>query len=129
MMLHNRGKLMWASFLTLMTAGIGFAVRGGILAEWGYQFGFTQSELGTITGGGLVGFGIVILVASLITDQLGYKTILGIAFFLHILSVVITLAATPVYAAAGRRLPFIVSTGECSALPLPTDFAKQRSIP
>jgi len=105
-MQHNRGKLMWASFLTLMTAGIGFAVRGGILAEWGYQFGFTQSELGTITGGGLVGFGIVILVASLITDQLGYKTILGIAFFLHILSVVITLAATPVYAAAGKEATF-----------------------
>jgi MFS family permease len=105
-MSDNRGKLMWASFLTLITAGIGFAVRAGILVEWGNQFGFTQSELGTITGGGLVGFGIVILVASLITDRLGYRTILGIAVVLHILSVVITLAATPIYAAAGKEATF-----------------------
>lgn len=105
-MQDNRGKLMSASFLTLIAAGVGFAVRGGILADWGNQFGFTQSELGTITGGGLVGFGIVILLASLITDRLGYKTILGIAFVLHLLSVVITLAATPVFAAAGKEATF-----------------------
>ncbi|HIE99798.1 MAG TPA: MFS transporter [Planctomycetes bacterium] len=105
-MQDNRRKLMSASFLTLITAGVGFAVRAGILSEWGSQFGFTQSELGTITGGGLVGFGVVILAASLITDRLGYKTILGIAFFLHILSVVITVGATPVYAAAGKAATF-----------------------
>ena len=51
-------KLLWASFLTLIAAGIGFAVRGGILGSWSAQFGFTMLELGTITGGGLVGFGV-----------------------------------------------------------------------
>ena len=103
---QNRGRLMWASFLTLIAAGMGFAVRGGILRNWGDQFGFTQSELGTITGGGLVGFGAVILGASLITDRLGYKTILLFAFVLHLLSVVVTLAATPIYEAAGKEATF-----------------------
>ncbi len=103
---ENRGKLMWASFLTLIAAGIGFAIRGGILKDWASQFGFTQSELGTITGGGLVGFGIVILIASQITDRLGYKPILLIACVLHILSVVVTLAATPVFHAGGKEATF-----------------------
>ena len=79
-MVENRGKLMWASFLTLIAAGMGFGVRTGTLAEWAKEFGFTQFELGTITGGGLVGFGVVILAASFITDRVGYKTILLVAF-------------------------------------------------
>ncbi len=102
----NRGKLMWASFLTLIAAGMGFAVRGGILRDWGSQFGFTQMELGTITGGGLVGFGIVIMGASLITDRVGYKPIMLLAALLHLVSVVMTLAATPVFDALGKDAAF-----------------------
>lgn len=102
----NRGKLMWASFLTLIAAGMGFAVRGGILRDWGSQFGFTQLELGTITGGGLVGFGIVIMAASLITDRVGYRPIMLLAAFLHLVSVVMTLAATPVFDALGKGAAF-----------------------
>ena len=73
----NRGQFMWASFLTLIAAGMGFAVRGGILKDWSEQFGFTQLELGTITGGGLVGFGIIIIAARPIRldlPHLLYKT-------------------------------------------------------
>ncbi len=99
----NRGKLMWASFLTLIAAGMGFGVRAGVLSEWADAFGFTKFELGTITGGGLVGFGIVILIASLITDRIGYKKILLIAFLLHVLSLV---AATPIFHAMGKDATF-----------------------
>lgn len=95
-------NLFIASFLTLIAAGIGFAVRGGVLGDWGAQFGFTKSELGTITGGGLVGFGVTIIVCSFIADWVGYKPLMVIAFLLHALSAVITLAATPIYAAMGK---------------------------
>lgn len=125
-MQENRGKLMWASFLTLIAAGMGFGVRTGTLAEWANQFGFTQLQLGTITGGGLVGFGVVILLASLIIDQVGYRAILLLAFLLHVLSIVITLAATPVYAAMGKDATywclysgifiFAVANGLCEAV-------------
>ena len=78
-----------ASFLTLIAAGIGFAVRGAILDDWGTAFGFTKFELGTITGGGLTGFGITIIICSLFADRIGYKTVLtGRAFILHVLSAV-----------------------------------------
>ncbi len=93
----NRTKVLIASFLTILVAGLGTAVRGGLLLEWGKAFGFTQTELGQITGGGFVGFGIVILIASLFLDRFGYKPFLILAGILHVLSVVITAAATVVY--------------------------------
>ena len=96
----NNTKLLIASFLTIFVAGLGFAVRGGLLLEWGKEFGFTQTELGQITGGGFVGFGIVILIASLFLDRFGYKPFLMLAGVLHVLSVIVTVAATFVYSGA-----------------------------
>ena len=96
----NNTKLLIASFLTIFVAGLGFAVRGGLLLEWGSEFGFTQTELGQITGGGFVGFGVVILIASLFLDRFGYKPFLMLAGALHVLSVLVTVAATFVYSGA-----------------------------
>jgi len=106
--MNNKFSLFLASFMTLIAAGVGFAIRGAILDDWSSQYGFTKGELGTITGGGLTGFGIVILLASLITDKLGYKPILLLAFVLHVLSAVLTLAATPVYESQGKEATFQV---------------------
>ena len=103
----NRGRLLFASFLTLIAAGVGFGVRAGILTEWSSKFGFTMFQLGTIAGGGLVGFGFVILAASLITDRVGYKPLLIVALVLHVLSALITLAATPVLLADLARIVFV----------------------
>ena len=94
----QKHKILIASFLTILVAGVGTAVRGGLLIEWGENFGFTQTELGTITGGGFVGFGLVIFIASLFLDKFGYKPFLLLAGLLHIVSVVVTVAATSLYA-------------------------------
>src|SRR3954471_4235837 len=90
-------RLLWAVFMAMLAAGVGFSIRGGILSDWGTQFGFTQSDLGSITGGGLTGFGIIILIGALIADKIGYGKLLISAFVMHFLSAVITLAASPVY--------------------------------
>ena len=100
--MENRRTLLIASFLTLIAAGVGFAIRGGILGDWGAQFGFSKGELGTITGGGLVGFGLTIIGCSLIVDRVGYKPLLVIAFLLHVLSAVITLSASYVFESSGK---------------------------
>ena len=99
----NEKILFWASFFTLIAAGIGFSVRGAILKDWGQQFGFTQSELGTITGGGLVGFGIAIIFFSFLADRFGYGKLMLTAFLLHSSSAVVTFAATPVFNAYGKE--------------------------
>src|SRR5205809_8095486 len=57
----NEMILFWASFLTLIAAGMGFSIRGDILAAWGSDFGFTETDKGIITGQGLAGFGITII--------------------------------------------------------------------
>jgi MFS family permease len=95
--------LFWASFFTLIAAGIGFSVRGAILKDWGNQFGFTQSELGTITGGGLIGFGIAIIFFSFCADKFGYGKLMLVAFLLHSSSAIVTFAATPVYNSMGKE--------------------------
>ena len=100
---RNEKVLFWASFLTLIAAGIGFSVRGFILKDWGNQFGFTQSELGAITGGGLVGFGIAIIFFSFCADRFGYGKLMLVAFLLHASSAVVTFAAAPVYATYGKE--------------------------
>lgn len=89
----NEKILFLASFLTLIAAGMGFAIRGDIISDWGKQFGFTQGELGIITGQGLAGFGLTIIFFSFFSDILGYGKLMVVAFLLHSLSVGLTLLA------------------------------------
>ena len=56
----NAKRLLWAGFMAILAAGVGFSIRAGILSDWGSQFGFTQTDLGNITGGGLTGSGFTI---------------------------------------------------------------------
>jgi MFS family permease len=122
----NEKVLFWASFLTLIAAGIGFSVRGAILGEWGRQFGFTQSELGGITGFGLTGFGITIIVLSFFADRVGYGPLMVLAFLLHFSSGVVTLAAGYVFHAYGKEatywclaaggMLFSLANGTCEAV-------------
>ncbi|HLJ94887.1 MAG TPA: MFS transporter [Gemmataceae bacterium] len=102
----NDKVLFWASFLTLIAAGVGFSIRGAILFEWGKQFGYTQTELGTITGAGLWGFPITIIALSFVADRIGYGFLMVLAFLLHTSSAVVTLAATPVFHAYGKDATF-----------------------
>src|SRR5436190_24050711 len=91
----NAKRLLWAGFMAILAAGVGFSIRAGILADWGSQFGFTQTDLGNITGGGLTGFGIIILLGALIADKIGYGRLMIFAFLMHLLSALLTLASTP----------------------------------
>src|SRR5215470_11805310 len=105
--MQSNRKIFWASFLTLIAAGMGFAIRGKVLGEWETAFGFTKTELGTITGGGLVGMGFTIIGFSLFADRVGYKLLLIGAFLLHVSSAVVTLAATPIFNAWGKDSTYL----------------------
>lgn len=102
----NAKRLLWAGFMAILAAGVGFSIRGGILGDWGSQFGFTQSDLGKITGGGLTGFGIIILIGALVADKVGYGKLMIFAFLCHLASAVLTLAATPVFNSTGKGAAF-----------------------
>src|SRR5918996_2028723 len=91
----NAKRLLWAGFMAILAAGIGFGVRGGILANWGAEFGFTGAELGDIGGAGLTGFCFGIIIGGVIVDKIGYGKLVIAAFAFHVLSAFVTFAASP----------------------------------
>ena len=106
--MNGQRRLFLASFITLIAAGVGFSIRSGILDDWGRDFGFTQTELGAITGSGLWGFGLAIVFFSLLADRVGYGPLMCVAFVLHVLSAALTLAASYVFVHHGKEATFWV---------------------
>ncbi len=90
----NAKRLLWAGFLAILAAGIGFGVRGGILANWGADFGFTGAQLGAIGGAGFTGFCFGIIIGGVVVDKIGYGKLVFAAFLFHVLSAFITFAAS-----------------------------------
>jgi MFS family permease len=90
----NAKRLLWAGFLAILAAGIGFGIRGGILANWAAEFGFTGAQLGAIGGAGFTGFCFGIIIGGVVVDKIGYGKLVVAAFLFHVLSAVITFAAT-----------------------------------
>ena len=90
----NAKRLLIAGFMAILAAGVGAAVRGGIFANWGADFGFTATQLGKIGGAGFTGFCFGIIIAGVLVDKWGYGKVVGVAFVAHILSAVITFMAT-----------------------------------
>lgn len=91
----NAKRLLAAGFLAILAAGVGFGIRGGILANWGADFGFTGQQLGDINGAGFTGFCFGIIIGGIICDKIGYGKLVIAAFAFHVLSAFVTLAASP----------------------------------
>ncbi len=96
----NAKRLLLAGFMAILAAGIGFGVRGGIVNNWGADFGFTAGTLGAIGGAGFSGFCFGIIIAGVIVDKLGYGKLVAAAFALHLVSAFVTFGATPAEAGA-----------------------------
>lgn len=122
----NARRLLWAGFFSIFAAGVGFGVRGAILVDWGKEFGFTQVELGEISGGGLIGFGIIIILGSLIADKVGYGKLMIFAFVMHVLSAVLQLCTSPIFNSFGQdgvywslffaMIMFSIGNGTCEVV-------------
>ncbi len=92
-MQSNRTKLMLASFLTLVASGVGFATRAASGGIWESALGIDGSQFGAIMGAGFLGFGIMIFLGGFIVEAMGYKTVLIVAFLLHLVSAVMLIVA------------------------------------
>src|SRR5687768_16413965 len=89
----NASRLLWAGFMAILAAGVGFALRGGIFDNWAKEFGFTGAQLGAIGGAGFTGFCFGIIVGGVVVDKIGYGKLVSVAFILHLLSAFVTFAA------------------------------------
>ena len=45
--------LLWASFLALMAAGVGFVFRAMVPTIWSTEFGVSDAQVGVLLGAGL----------------------------------------------------------------------------
>ncbi|MEI7819375.1 MAG: MFS transporter [Verrucomicrobiota bacterium] len=90
----NASRLLWAGFMAILAAGVGFAIRGGIFDNWGAEFGFTGAQLGAIGGAGFIGFCFGIIVGGFVCDKIGYGKLVVLALVMHVLSAFVTFTAT-----------------------------------
>ena len=90
----NARRLLYGGFAAILAAGVGAAIRGGILANWGAEFGFTGQQLGDINGAGFTGFCFGIVIGGVVADKIGYGKLVVAAFLFHVLSAFVTFAAT-----------------------------------
>ncbi len=90
----NAMRLLLGGFLAILAAGVGFAIRGGILDNWARDFSFTSVELGLINGAGFTGFCFGIIIGGIVVDKIGYGKLVFAAFGFHILSAVVTFGAS-----------------------------------
>jgi len=97
-MQSNRTRLMWASFLTLVASGVGFATRAASGGIWESALGIDGGQFGAIMGAGFLGFGIMIFLGGFIVEALGYKIVLSVAFLLHLASAVMLILAPGMFA-------------------------------
>ena len=111
----NRTRLFTGCVVALVATAFGFAVRAAILDQWRVEFNLSGEQIGYLLGAGLFPFAISIILFSLIIDRLGNGRSMAIAFTLHVVSAIATLAAplllaepgaSPDQVAAGQRNGF-----------------------
>ena len=90
----NAKRLLWAGFMAILAAGVGFALRGGIFGAWASEYGFTATQLGAIGGAGFSGFCFGIIIGGIVVDKIGYGKLVAVALLGHILSAFVTFGAS-----------------------------------
>jgi MFS family permease len=130
----NAKRLLWAGFMAILAAGVGFALRGGIFGAWKAAYGFTDGQLGAIGGAGFSGFCFGIIIGGVIVDKIGYGKLVAVALAGHILSAVVTFGASTPENAYGflywGMFIFAFANGTLEAVANPlvaTIFPKQRT--
>ncbi len=130
----NAKRLLFAGFTAILAAGVGFAIRGGILDNWAKEFAFTGEQLGKIGGAGLSGFCFGIIIGGVVVDKIGYGKLVLAALLFHVISAFVTFgASTPANAYnflfwGSFIFAFANGTLEAVANPLvATIFPKQRT--
>jgi len=90
----NAKRLLWAGFMAILAAGVGFALRGGIFGAWKAEYSFSDAQLGAIGGAGFTGFCFGIIIGGLVVDKLGYGKLVALALLGHIVSAFVTFGAS-----------------------------------
>jgi MFS family permease len=89
----SKSKLFTASCISLIVTAMTFAIRAGILTDLGVQFELNDTQLGYINSLAFLGFPVATVIGGLLYNVLGARKLMIIAFFSHLLGLVMTIYA------------------------------------
>ena len=89
----NRDKLFLASCIALTVTSMTFAIRAGMIAPLGQEFGLDNSQLGIIISTAFWGFPLAVILGGWIVDFIGMKKLMIVAFACHVLGIALTIFA------------------------------------
>lgn len=89
----NSNRLFIMSCMSLTVTSMTFAIRAGILGQLGAEFELNNVQLGWVNGIAFFGFPIAMIVGGLVYNSFGAKNLMIIAFFGHLLGLVMTIFA------------------------------------
>ncbi|MBT3386054.1 MAG: MFS transporter [Prolixibacteraceae bacterium] len=93
----NRKRLFIASSLALLVTAISFAIRAKIQDDFSTDYGLTLEEIGWAFAPAFWGFAVAMFVGGFIIDIVKTKTIIWLAFGMHLVGIVMLLFAKDVY--------------------------------
>jgi len=86
-------KLFNASCFALVTTAMTFAVRAKIELVFNKDYGLTLEEIGIAFGPAFYGFTLAMIIGGFMVDLFGMKKIMNLAFFGHLVGIVLTIFA------------------------------------
>lgn len=89
----NPSRLFIASCLALLVTSLTFAVRAKLEAEFGRLYGLSKADIGWAFGPAFWGFTIAMFVGGLIIDAVKTKSIIWLAFIMHLVGLVLLVMA------------------------------------
>ena len=111
----NPSRLFRASCVALITTAMSFAIRGGATGDWVTQFNLTNEQAGWVNGTAFWGFTLAMMFGGPLVDALGFKRILGIAFFGHLAGILLTIFAWDFWSLFTGTLLFGIANGSVEA--------------
>ncbi len=83
-----------ASCVALVVTALAFATRGSFVEAWATEFNLTHTQVGWIVGTAFWGFTLAMVFGGPLVDIIGLGRIIAIAFFCHVVGIVLTILAT-----------------------------------
>jgi MFS family permease len=90
----KKTKLFNASCVALVVTALAFATRGSFVEAWASEFNLTHTQVGWIVGTAFWGFTLAMVFGGPLVDIIGLGRIIAIAFFCHVIGIVLTIVAT-----------------------------------
>jgi MFS family permease len=90
----KKTQLFNASCVALVVTALAFATRGSFVEAWATEFNLTHTQVGWIVGTAFWGFTLAMVFGGPLVDIIGLGRIITIAFFCHVIGIVLTIVAT-----------------------------------